>query len=101
MDYRVEKKAKKMNDAIIDRLIAYRIQLHMTQQDIAESTGIARPNIARMESKKYISSVENLMKYAQSIGKELRFEIVDLWYTKNAKSCYDTNKSNLEDEMNE
>ncbi len=72
----IEQESKRMNDEIIDRLIAYRKKLNMTQQDVADATGIQRANIARMESKKSMSSVENLRKYARSLGIELRFEMV-------------------------
>lgn len=83
MDYRykdsnleltIEQEAKQMNDEIVDRLIAYRKQLKMTQQDIADATGIQRANIARIESKKSMASIESLKKYARSLGIELRFE---------------------------
>ncbi len=71
----IEQRAKQMNDEIIDRLVAYRKRLHMTQQDIADTTGIQRANVARMESKRYMSSVEGLMKYAECMGLELQFEM--------------------------
>lgn len=72
----IEEEAKQMNDEIIDRLIAYRKHLKMTQQDVADATGIQRANIARMESKRGMSAVENLKKYARCLGLELRFEMV-------------------------
>lgn len=70
----IEQEAKQMNDEIVDRLIAYRKQLKMTQQDVADATGIQRANIARIERKKSMASIESLKKYARSVGIELRFE---------------------------
>ena len=70
----IEQEAKQMNDEIVDRLVAYRKQLKMTQQDVADATGIQRANIARIESKKSMASIESLKKYARSLGIELRFE---------------------------
>lgn len=69
----IEKEAKQMSDEIVDRLIAYRKELRMTQQDIADATGIQRANIARLEGKKYTASVESLKKYAKCVGYELNF----------------------------
>lgn len=74
LELTIEQEAKQMNDEIVDRLIAYRKQLKMTQQDVADATGIQRANIARIESKKSMASIESLKKYARSLGIELRFE---------------------------
>ena len=71
----IEQEAKQMNDEIVDRLIAYRKHLKLTQQDIADATGIQRANIARIESKKSMASLESLKKYARSLGFELWFEM--------------------------
>lgn len=84
MDYKIEEKditltveqeAKQMNDEIVDRLIAYRKHLKLTQQDIADATGILRANIARIEGKKSTASLESLKKYARSLGLDLWFEM--------------------------
>lgn len=72
----IEQEAKQMNDEIVDRLIAYRKHLKLTQQDIADATGIQRANVARIESKRSMTSLESLKKYARSLGFELRFEMV-------------------------
>lgn len=68
--------AKQINDELVDRLIAYRKELRMTQQDVSDATGIQRANIARLEGKKNIASLESLQKYASSIGMELKIELV-------------------------
>lgn len=71
----IEQEAKQMNDEIVERLIAYRKHLRLTQQDIADATGIQRANIARIEGKKGMASLESLKKYARSLGLELWFEM--------------------------
>ncbi len=71
----IEQEAKQMNDEIVDRLIAYRKHMKLTQQDIADATGIQRANIARIERKKSMASLESLKKYARSLGFELWFEM--------------------------
>lgn len=75
MSLTIEQEAKQMNDEIVDRLIAYRKHMKLTQQDIADATGIQRANIARIERKKSTASLESLKKYARSLGFELWFEM--------------------------
>ena len=47
----------------------------MTQQDIADATGIQRANIARIEGKKHAVTLESLVKYANCLNMELRLEL--------------------------
>lgn len=72
----IEEEAKRMSDEIVDLLIMYRKKLNMTQQDVADATGIQRTNIARLESKRYTASVESLKKYAKCLGYRLEFVTV-------------------------
>lgn len=67
----IEEKTKRMSDNVIDQLIIYRKKLKMTQQDIADGTGIRRANVARLEGKKYTPTLESLMKYADCMNLEL------------------------------
>lgn len=69
----IEEEAKRMSDEIVDLLVMYRKKMNMTQQDVADATGIQRANIARLESKRYTASVESLKKYAQCLGYSLEF----------------------------
>ena len=71
----IEEKTKRMSDSIIDQLIAYRKKLKMTQQDIADGIGIRRANVARLEGKKYTSTLESLMKYADCMDLELSLSL--------------------------
>lgn len=71
----IEEKTKRMSDSIIDQLIAYRKKLKMTQQDIADGTGIRRANVARLEGKKYTPTLESLMKYADCMNLELSLKL--------------------------
>lgn len=80
MDYitkeiEVEIKEKRVSDDIVDRLVEYRKLLHMTQQDIADATGIKRANVARLESKKHAVTLESLVKYANCLNLELCLEL--------------------------
>ena len=70
-----EIEVKKVSDNIVDRLVSYRRQLHMTQQDVADATGIQRANIARIEGKKHAVTLESLVKYANCLNMELCLEL--------------------------
>lgn len=71
----IEPKVKTMSDAIVDRLIYYRKKLNMTQQDVADATGIKRANIARIESKKHAITLESLIKYANCLNCDICFDL--------------------------
>lgn len=75
MCFEIEVKTKKMNDNIVDKLISYRKKLNMTQQDVADITGIKRANIARIESKRHAITLESLMKYANCLNCDLHIEL--------------------------
>ena len=73
----IEKDSKRITDDIVDQLIAYRKQLKLTQQDIADATGIKRANIARIELKKNEASLDSLVRYANCMKLDLSIELVD------------------------
>ena len=75
-DVLIEKDSKRISDDIVDQLIAYRKQLKLTQQDIADATGIKRANIARLELKKNEASLDSLVRYAKSMKLDLFIELV-------------------------
>ena len=73
--FNVEIEAKRMSDKLVDTLIAYRRQCNMTQQDVADITGIKRANISRIEGKKFLVSLESLLKYAESLNLDVCIEL--------------------------
>ena len=73
IDFEIE--VKKVSDNIVDRLVSYRKQLCMTQQDIADATGMQRANIARIEGKKHAVTLESLVKYANCMNMEVCVEL--------------------------
>ena len=77
-DVLIEKDSKRITDDIVDQLVAYRKKLKLTQQDIADATGIKRANIARLELKKNEASVDSLVRYAKSIELDLSIELVGM-----------------------
>lgn len=75
MEYNIEFEAKRISDTLVDTMIRYRKQMNMTQQNIADATGIKRANIARIEAKKYLISLESLIRYADCLNMELCIEL--------------------------
>ena len=74
----IEKDSKRITDDIVDQLVAYRKKLKLTQQDIADATGIKRANIARIELKKNEASLDSLVRYARSMDLDLLVELVSV-----------------------
>ncbi|MBR5359928.1 MAG: helix-turn-helix transcriptional regulator [Lachnospiraceae bacterium] len=64
------------SDDVIKELITYRKKHKLTQQDIAERSGIMRPNIARLESMKAEPSMDVLSRYAGSMGMDIKISLV-------------------------
>ena len=60
----IERNSKNITDDIVDQLVAYRKKLKMTQQDIADATGIKRANVTRIELKKNEASLDSLVRIA-------------------------------------
>ena len=77
-DILIEKDSKRITDDIVDKLIVYRKKLKLTQQDIADATGIKRANIARLELKKNEASLDSLVRYAKSMELDLSIELVGM-----------------------
>ncbi|WP_386696659.1 helix-turn-helix domain-containing protein [Lonepinella sp. MS14436] len=52
----------------------HRTQLHLTQQDIADKTGIKAQNISRLERGLSRPSLETITRYAQALGGSIVFQ---------------------------
>lgn len=62
---------------IIDELVAERHRQNMTQQEIANITGIMPSNLARFESGSRVPTLVVLQKYASALGKHIEIKICD------------------------
>ena len=71
----VEVEAKRISDNLVDIMVHYRKQMNLTQQNIADATGIKRANIARIEAKKYLVSLESLLRYAECLNLDVSIEL--------------------------
>ena len=70
-DFRKEYETLQPQYEVVKQIISAREELHITQKDLAERTGIRQSNISRLERGNYNPSVEFLRKIAKGLGKEL------------------------------
>ena len=73
----IDSLTRKKVKVLIEELVKERKERGISQQEIAELTGMLTPNIARIESCKSIPTLPVLMKYASALGKGIDFNIVD------------------------
>lgn len=57
-------------------LIGARIESNMTQQQLAEASGIRQSNISRIESGSCSPTIATLQKLASAMGKKLHIEFI-------------------------
>lgn len=86
-DYIVHEKSQKLlieigkktfAKSIVGALVAERKRKGLTQQDIADRTGMKAPNVTRIESCKFTPTLDVLERYAEAMGKKIQFELVDM-----------------------
>lgn len=75
MDVLVESQKRNVCEEIVDQLCNKRVELGLTQQDVADITGIKRPNIARIEGCTTTPTIDVLVKYAAAIGCRLKLTL--------------------------
>ncbi len=75
--YIVEAQKNRVKDRIIDQYVALRKEKGLSQEKIANITGIARTNIVRIEAKKNVPTIEVLVKLADAIDMELDIKFVE------------------------
>lgn len=74
----IQKSTQEASSQIIKELVEERHCLGMTQQDIADITGILPSNIARLESGGRIPTLVVLQKYASAVGKRIELKVCDV-----------------------
>lgn len=73
----VETQRRSLAQSIVKELVEERKRLGLTQQDIADRTGMKAPNVTRVESCKFTPTLDVLERYAIAVGKELKFDLVN------------------------
>ena len=68
---------KELVSLIVDALIQERKRRGITQQEIADISGMKAPNITRIESCRYVPTLNVLLRYAEALDMDLTFQLVD------------------------
>ena len=76
-DILLEGQIRKISDEFVDELILCRKSKKLTQQDIADRSGMKRENISRIENKKNTPTIDVLYKYAECLGMKMQIRLVD------------------------
>ncbi len=68
-------KTHAMTNDIVSQLKQIRKKKGLTQQDIADATGMKTPNVTRIETMKHEASLDALVRIADALGYEVRMEL--------------------------
>ena len=74
---RIQNRMMEASSEIIDELVAERRRQNVTQQELADMTGILPSNLVRFEKAARILTLIVLEKYAAALGKHLELRLVD------------------------
>lgn len=69
--------AKEVAKDVVHALILERKKQGLTQQMVADHTGMKTSNVTRVESCKNTPTIDVLIRYADALGKKLRIELID------------------------
>ncbi|MCQ2549135.1 MAG: helix-turn-helix domain-containing protein [Lachnospiraceae bacterium] len=72
----LEKVQTEVRKATIEKIVQIRKEKKITQQELAERTGILRPNIARMESGNYNPTIDMLVRLADGLGMDVDIQLL-------------------------
>lgn len=75
-EVRMEYEALKPEYEVIRALVGARIEQNLTQEQLAQASGIRQSNISRIENGTCSPNVETLQKLAAAMGKKLHIEFV-------------------------
>lgn len=73
----IEQEKNRVKLRILEQYKELRKEKGMTQQQIADITGIKRTNIVRIESGKYVPTIEVLVKLAAALNMDLEIRLVE------------------------
>lgn len=73
----VERQKERVKNQILTSYIKLRKEKGITQQEIADRTGMKRTNVARIESGKNAPTIEVLVKLAAALDMELEIRLVE------------------------
>lgn len=73
----VEMQKERVKNDILESYIAIRKKRGITQQQIADYTGMQRTNVVRIESGRYLPTLEVLIKLAAALDMDLEVKLVE------------------------
>lgn len=73
----IETQKTRVKNDIIDQYIAIRKEKGLSQEKIANLTGIARTNIIRIEAKRNMPTIDVLTKLANAVDMELEIRLIE------------------------
>ena len=73
----VERQKERVKNQILTSYIKLRKEKGITQQEIADRTGIKRTSVARIESGRNAPTIEVLVKLAAALDMELEIRLVE------------------------
>lgn len=71
----IEVQQKDVRKQVIEQYVKCRKEKKMTQEQLAQRTGISRPNISRFESGNYNPSLEMMVRIAEALGMNLNIRL--------------------------
>lgn len=74
---RIQTNVQKDSSELIQELVKERHRQKLTQQDMADITGVRTSNLARFEGGKRVPTLVMLEKYANALGKHIEIRICD------------------------
>lgn len=71
----IEVQQKDVRNHVIEQYVKCRKEKKLTQEQLAQRTGISRPNISRFESGNYNPSLEMMVRIAEALGMNLNIKL--------------------------
>ena len=73
----LEQRQEDVRRSMIERLVAYRKSLGISQKEIAEALGVSRPNIGRFEKPNYNPTIDMVVKVADQLGLDVEINFIE------------------------
>lgn len=66
-----------INGEIADLIISLRNEMNITQEQLAEKSGVSQANISKIENGKYMPSIKVIKRIADALGKRIVIDLID------------------------
>ena len=80
LEENIVKKQELVRKALIKQYIEYRKTRNLTQDELACTMGVKRPNISRFETGEYNPTLDLLVKMAECMNLEIQISLTDKEY---------------------